>query len=113
MIQYASIILMMIGLYGLFIHRHMIKMIISLNILELGLNIFIISIGFVDDGIAPILTSVYASNGLIFVDPVPQALVLTSIVIGVGTTALMLALARKVYQQHHTFELDQLGGRKS
>lgn len=108
MLQYAAIALMMIGLYGLLTNRNVIKIIISLNILEIGLNIFIISVGFVSGGIAPIMTSTYNTNAVSFVDPLPQALVLTAIVIGVGTTALGLALAKKIYTKYGTFDLDQI-----
>lgn len=109
MIQYAAIILIVFGLYGLLMNRNVIKMIISLNIIEIGLNIFIISVGFVYDGIAPIITSTNSSSALLYVDPLPQALVLTAIVIGVGTTALGLAIAKKIYAKYHTFELDEMG----
>lgn len=109
MIQYAAILLMMIGLYGLLTNRNVIKIVVSLNVLEIGLNIFIISIGFVYDGIAPILTSVYSNTGsLVFVDPLPQALVLTAIVIGVGTTALGLALVKSIYSKYKTLEIDEV-----
>jgi len=46
----------------------------------------------------------------VFVDPLPQALVLTAIVIGVGTTALGLALAKKIHNQYGTFDLDEIKG---
>ena len=107
MIQYAAIILFVFGIYGLFTNRNIIKMIVSLNVMEIGLNIFIISIGFDYDCIAPILTST-TGNGLIYVDPIPQALVLTAIVIGVGTTALALAIANHIHKVHKTFELDDM-----
>jgi multicomponent Na+:H+ antiporter subunit C len=99
----------MLGLYGLLTQRNIIKIIISLNILEIGLNLFIVSVGFVDGGLAPIFTSVNNSSNLVFVDPLPQALVLTAIVIGVGTTALGLALAKVIYQKYGTFEIDEMG----
>lgn len=110
MLQYAAIALMMLGLYGLLTQRNVIKIIVSLNVLEVGLNIFIISIGFVSGGVAPIFTSQHATNAVVFVDPLPQALVLTAIVIGVGTTALGLALAKRIYNQYGTFELDDIKG---
>ena len=110
MIQFAALILFMIGLVGLFTERHVIKMIVSLNILEIGLNIFIITIGFKVSGLAPIVSSVN-DNALVYVDPLPQALVLTSIVIGVGTTALALAFAKMIYAKHHTFDLTELEGK--
>lgn len=110
MLQYAAIFMMMIGLYGILTNRNVIKIIISLNILEIGLNIFIISIGYVNGGIAPILTSATQANP-IFVDPLPQALVLTAIVIGVGTTALGLSLAKKMFQKYGTYNIDEMGER--
>ena len=109
MLQFAAIILMMLGLYGLLTQRNVIKIIISLNVLEIGLNLFIISVGYVDGGISPIFTGVASTNAVNFVDPLPQALVLTAIVIGVGTTALGLALAKNMYQKYGTFELDEMG----
>lgn len=107
MLQYAAIILMMLGLYGLLSQRNVIKIIISLNILEIGLNLFIISVGYFEGGIAPIFTS--GNAGADFIDPLPSALVLTAIVIGVGTTALGLALARKIYAKYGTLNLDEMG----
>jgi multicomponent Na+:H+ antiporter subunit C len=109
MLQYAAIVLIMLGLYGILTKRNVIKIIVSLNILEIGLNLFIVSVGYVDGGLAPIFTSVNATNSLSFVDPLPQALVLTAIVIGVGTTALGLAIAKTIYAKYGTFNLDEMG----
>ena len=110
MIQYISIALILIGIYGLLSQKNAIKLIVSLNIFEIGLNVFIISIGFVTNGIAPILTSSSNTSALLFVDPLPQALVLTAIVIGVGVTAFALALVRKMHNKYGTYELDEMGG---
>jgi len=108
MIQYAAIVLIVLGIYGLLTNRNVLKMIISINVMEVGLNLFIISVGYVTDGFAPILSSVHNSSALIYVDPLPQALVLTAIVIGVGTTALGLALAKNMYNKYHTLNLDEM-----
>lgn len=108
MIQYASLLLIALGLYGLLTNRNVIKIIISLNIIEIGLNIFIVSIGYVSGGIAPILTSTNNTSALLYVDPLPQALVLTAIVIGVGTTALGLAFAKNIYAKFNTFDLNEV-----
>jgi len=109
MLQYAAIFLIVLGLYGLMTKRNVIKIIISLNVLEIGLNIFIISVGYVTGGVAPIFSEFALNSDVNFVDPLPQALVLTAIVIGVGTTALGLALAKNMYQKYGTFELDEMG----
>lgn len=108
MIQYFSILLILIGVYGLLTEKNIIKLIVAINIVELGLNLFIVSVGYIKNGIAPILTAVDATDKLNFVDPLPQALVLTAIVIGVGTTALGLAFARKIHRQYGTFNLDKM-----
>ncbi|MCF7926751.1 MAG: cation:proton antiporter subunit C [Candidatus Izimaplasma sp.] len=110
MLLYASVLLIVIGLYGLLTNRNVIKIILSLNVLEIGLNIFIITVGFLDleEAIAPIITLQQRAS-VIVVDPLPQALVLTAIVIGVGTTAIGLSLAKKMYDKYHTFNLDEMG----
>lgn len=112
MLLVASILLILIGIYGLLETRNIIKMIVAINIMEIGVNVFIIAIGFVNNGVAPILTNEANSNMLSFVDPLPQALVLTSIVIGLGITALGLAFARKIHAIHGTYDLDEIGGAK-
>lgn len=106
-----GVLLMLIGVYGLLTNRHMIKMIVSINVLEVGLNLFIIAVGYSDNKIVPIITnqSVGATN---YSDPLPQALVLTAIVIGVGTTAILLSVARKLYQQYGTFDLTEMEANK-
>ena len=110
MIGILSLILILIGFYGLLTNRHILKMLVAINVMEIGLNLFIISVGYGDGRLAPILTRVNSSSNLSFVDPLPQALVLTAIVIGVGTTALGLAIARKVYDKYGTYDLTELEG---
>ena len=110
MIQYVSIAVMLTGVYGLLTQKNVIKLIVSLNIFEIGINVFIISVGYVAGGIAPILTSQNNTSALLYVDPLPQALVLTSIVIGVGVTALALAFARRLHKQYGTYNLDEMEG---
>jgi multicomponent Na+:H+ antiporter subunit C len=89
--------------------KHLIKMIVGLNVFEIGLNLFIVTIGYNKDGIAPILTN---SNSITdFVDPLPQAIVLTAIVIGFGITAVALVVAKKIYNQYGTYDINEIGGK--
>ncbi|MDD3461411.1 MULTISPECIES: sodium:proton antiporter [unclassified Mesotoga] len=108
MIQYFSMMLVAVGLYGLLSQKNLVKLIISLNIAEIGVNLFIVSIGYVEGGAAPILSSVSNNSSLLFVDPLPQALVLTSIVIGVGVTALALSLIVSVNKSRGTIDISEL-----
>ena len=67
-----------------------------------------VSIGYVKSRTAPILdNAIDISNAAnIVVDPVPQALVLTAIVIGLGITALMLTYVLKMYQKKKSLEIN-------
>jgi len=111
MIRISAVLLMLLGIYSLLTTRHIIKMIVGLNLFEIGLNIFIITVGFKTGGLAPILTSTNSSSTLNFVDPLPQAIVLTAIVIGFGITAVGLVLAKKIYSEYQTYNLDEIGGK--
>lgn len=110
MIRLASLLLILIGFYGVFSTRNVIKILVGINIMELGVNIFIISAGFVNGGLAPILTADSFSSAMKFVDPLAQAIVLTSIVIGLGITALGLVFARKIHTKYGTYDLGEIGG---
>lgn len=108
-------VLMAIGLYGLLAKRHVLKKILGLVVLEHAVNLFLVSIGYRDGGTPPILTpgedvQAFAAGS---VDPLPQALVLTSIVIGLGVVMLLVALALRTHQRTGTLDtnaLDRLNG---
>ncbi len=99
-------ILFLIGLYGVIAKRNLIKMIIGLAIMEYSINLFLIVIGYVEGGTAPIITKNFKHSG--FVDPLPQAMILTAIVIGLATTAVLLAVAIRLYKKYGTFDIDEI-----
>ena len=68
------------------------QVIIGLALLSYGVNLFIFSMGRPRVDAAPILEKGVPVDPALFADPVPQALVLTAIVIGFATTALFLVL---------------------
>jgi len=103
----ASFGLIFIGLYILITRHNLIKMIIGLNILDTGVNLFIISLGYVNNGTAAIFSKPNL-NPRNMVDPVPQALVLTAIVIGVAILALALALAIRLYHHYGTLDMRRI-----
>ncbi|MCL2716453.1 MAG: Na+/H+ antiporter subunit C [Alphaproteobacteria bacterium] len=67
------------------------QVIIGLSLLSYAVNLFIVAMGRVHER-APILASTSANDPAHYVDPLPQALVLTAIVIGFATTALFLVV---------------------
>ena len=101
-----AIILFLIGLYGILVKRNLIKMILGLMIMEYAINLIFALIGFREGGTAPIISD--QLSGLKFVDPLPQALVLTAIVIGLGTTALLVSFAVRIYEKYDTFDVRKI-----
>ena len=78
----------------------------GLIIIEYAVNLFLILIGYRTQGRAPILAQ--DQEILNMVDPLPQALVLTSIVIGLGVTALLISIAIRIYEKYGTFDITKL-----
>jgi multicomponent Na+:H+ antiporter subunit C len=104
----ASLILL--GMFALVYYRNLIRVILGISLLDGGINLFIITIGYKPGGVAPILINGVAPAG-VMVDPVPQALVLTAIVIGVGVQALALALAIQAHRSSGTLDTQELARR--
>lgn len=102
-----AILLFLIGLYGVLVKRNLIKIIIGLMIMEYAINLFFALVGYRQGGIAPIFTEGGIGDG-VFVDPLPQALVLTAIVIGLGTTALLVSLAVRIYEKYDTLDVRKI-----
>ena len=105
-----TMVLLMIGVYGIIVKRNIIKIIVGVIITEYAVNCFLILQGYKDGGIAPIRTADMKAATFVnkAVDPVPQALVLTSIVIGLGLVALMVALAVRLYEKYGTFDISEI-----
>ena len=99
--------LIFIGLYIISVKSNLIKVIIGLSILNTGINLFLIAIGYTKNGTAPIFSG-KGIEAARMVDPVPQALVLTAIVIGVAILALALSLAIRLYQHYGTLNLQKM-----
>ncbi|MDP2941311.1 MAG: sodium:proton antiporter [Candidatus Omnitrophota bacterium] len=95
-----------IGLYGVLCKRNLVKMIIGLGIMEYAMNLFFVLLGYRFQGRAPI--DAEDQNILQMVDPLPQALVLTSIVIGLGVTALVISIAIRIYEKYGTFDITKI-----
>lgn len=102
--------LFVLGLYCLVAKKNIIKKIIGMVTMEYAVNVFLILVGYKSGGIAPILTKGAPKAEFVAksVDPLPQALVLTSIVIGLGTTAMMVALCIRLYERYRTFDMSEI-----
>lgn len=106
----GSMILVGIGIWGLLTQRNVIKILIALGILETGTNLFLLALFHQQGTLVPILSAQGLVDGAVYADPLPQALVLTSIVIGTAVLALGVALAIRGYQKTGQTHISRLLG---
>jgi multicomponent Na+:H+ antiporter subunit C len=104
----CSIILIVLGIYTLLVKKNLIKIVIGMGLIDYGINLLIITVGFNPGGTAPIFTPGELNPQSFFVDPVPQALTLTSIVIGACVTAMTLSLVIKIYEKYGSIDADNV-----
>ena len=103
---WVVIVLMMIGLYIVIARDNLVKKVMGLNIFQVAVIMFYVSMGKVDGGTAPIFSE--SLDGSTFSNPLPHVLMLTAIVVGVATTALALALVVRIQEAYGTTEEDEL-----
>lgn len=100
------LVLFFIGLYCVVRKRNLIKIIIGIGIMEYAVNLFFVLTGYRTEGRAPIFAKDQAVGNM--VDPLPQAVVLTTIVIGLSLTLLLIAVAIKIYEKYGTFDITKI-----
>ncbi len=117
MLYALCFLLFMIGLYCAVVKKNMVKIVIGIMVMEYAVNLFLIMLGYRFGGIAPIVdkgqldleTGQIAAGFLnSSVDPLPQALVLTAIVISLGSLALMISICIRTYEKYGTFDITQI-----
>lgn len=105
-LYFLCFILFCVGLYCILRKRNIIKIIIGLIIIEYSINLFLIIIGYRRFGRAPILAHDQQITNM--VDPLPQAMVLTTIVIGLALVVLAVSLAVRIYEKYGTFDITKI-----
>ena len=101
------VVLMMTGFYIVIAHSNLVKKIVGLNIFQVSVFVFYITMAKIKGGTAPIL----AAGIVTYSNPLPHVLILTAIVVGVATTALGLALVVRIRDAYGTiedFEIEQM-----
>ncbi len=106
----AAALLIIIGIAGLLFLDNLIKKVIAFTLLSDGVNLMLVSTGYVEGGIVPILipgmsaAEFAARAALVF----PIGIVLTNIVIGVSTTAVLVALIIMLYRRYGTLKSSKI-----
>lgn len=110
MIYSLCFVLILIGLYGVLVQRNTVKIIISLLVMEYGIHLFLVLLAYRPEGVPPIVEPGVERAAWMqqSVDPLPHALVLTSLVIGLGVLALMVALSIRLYERYGTFDVSKM-----
>ncbi len=104
----TGFVLLLIGMWGMLTQKNIIRMIIGFSLIDTGVHMIMVSIGYLSGGTAPIIdAAVNRATALQdVVDPVPSALVLTAIVIGLGITAVMLAFAVQIHDKKKSLSIE-------
>jgi multicomponent Na+:H+ antiporter subunit C len=117
MLYALCFLLFIIGLYCVVVKKNMVKIVIGIMVMEYAVNLFLIMLGYRAGGVAPIVDpkqldtatgQVSASFINTSVDPLPQALVLTAIVISLGSLALMISICIRTYEKYGTFDITKI-----
>ncbi len=101
-------LLMTIGLYGVLCKRNLLKQVIGLTIFQTSIILFFIIVAYKDGGTVPIREKTAEGASLDSVNPLPHALMLTAIVVGVATVGVALSLLLRVYRSFGTIDEPRL-----
>lgn len=107
------IVLMLTGLFIVVSRGNLLKKIVGLNIFQVSVFMFYISIGKVSGGTAPIYPvdsqgHLHVDPSITYSNPLPHVLILTAIVVGIATTSLGLALIVRIREAYNTIEEDEI-----
>jgi multicomponent Na+:H+ antiporter subunit C len=97
-----------LGVYCVLAKRNVVKIIVGLVICETAVNLFFVLVAYKAGGVPPIFEEAAPVAAAAMVDPLPHALVLTAIVIGLATTALLVALAMRLHEKYGTFDIAEM-----
>lgn len=95
------------GIY-MMLRRSLVKLIIGLALIGYAANLLIFTVGGLTRGAVPVIPEGLEQPTGVIPDPLPQALILTAIVIGLGVQAFALVLFKRTYQAVGTDDLDQM-----
>ena len=109
------ILLMMIGLYAMLAKNNLVKKVIGMSIFQTAIIVFYVFIGAKRDATIPIIAHGHGSdsahaviNIMQYANPLPHVLMLTAIVVSVGTLGVALAICLGIHRRYNTLEEDEL-----
>lgn len=103
----GSMALFFVGLFGLLTRRHLIKVFISISIMETALFLLFIGLSYGQNLIAPIIDKTHTDVTMMN-DPIPHAMILTAIVIGMAVLALGASFSIEYYKLTRITNIDEM-----
>jgi len=103
-IEILAIIMFFLSFYGLVISRKMIKTVVCSIMMEASIIMFFLGVGFLNT-IRPTYAGVETT--LLIADPMPQALMITAIIIGVAVTTIKITMLMSVFRKYKTTDWEK------
>lgn len=103
--EIVSVILFAVGFTTLLLHKNLLKKILGFDVMDCATFLFLASKGYINGREAPIyLDGITGAEH--YINPIPEGLVLTGIVVSVSVSAIMLSLTIRLYARYQTLDLD-------
>ena len=106
-IYILTLILFFLGIYEMIMCRNYMKKLMSMNIMQVAVIFFFLCLGQKDGGTLPILQT-GLTNPDLYVNPLPHALMLTAIVVSLGTTGVAIALLLRIRENYGSVEEEEI-----
>lgn len=105
----AAAAIFVVGMAIVLFRRNLLRILMGLSLAEAAVNLFLVALGYRHDAIAPVYTNAPPEAApAVMVLPTVQALTLTAIVIGLATTAMMLAMVLVVHRKYGTLDVGEM-----
>ena len=101
------LILLFLGLYGMVVSNNYMKKMMAMNVMQVAVIFFYLCFAQKDGGMIPILNGITTDPNA-YINPLPHALMLTAIVVSLGTTGVALALLMRIKEAYGSVEEDEV-----
>ena len=104
------LILLLLGMYGMIVSNNYMKKMMAMNVMQVAVIFFFLCFAQKEGGMIPILDGI-TTNPDLYINPLPHALMLTAIVVSLGTTGVAIALLMRIKETFGSVEEDEILGR--
>lgn len=100
-------ILFFLGVYGMVFSKNYMKKLWAMNVMQVAVIYFYLCLAQKDGGMLPVLNGI-TNNPDAYINPLPHGLMLTAIVVSLGTTGVALALLMRIKEMFGSVEEDEI-----